>query len=1136
MLFADLVGFTALSERLDPEDVAHVQDAYFGVVRETMERYGGQLEKFIGDAAMAVFGIPRTREDDAEHAVRAGLALAAGVESLSGRLGLEEGDLHVRVGVNTGEVAYAVEGPDQGRVTGDPVNVAARLQSEAPQGAVLLGDETCLAVAAAFELGPVLSLALKGKSAPVAARVAHSALPEASRERAMGSLRAPVVGRDVELAWLRQTVQSVADGRSALRLIVAPPGVGKSRLVRDGAHLILNRGDVQAVWMARVRPEASPFEPLGQLLREAAGAPVGAAIDPASLRAALGRSALLSPARADVVADALAALGDGGRAAPAAPPVAALGSTPGAAPATVPGTAAPVAAPAADGTHRAEQLAAWLDGFDALLAGRSVLWVVEDVHWAGPDLLGALRAAAARTRPGSGRLLILATARPSLQERPDAAEGIERLDLAPLGGLPVTELIRALVGDALPDALVSAIVERSDGNPLFVEELLRTWVAAGRLVRDEQGAWSLAAPGTHVAIPSTVQQIYAAQIDDLSPAERAVVRRGSVSGRRFPSAALPRLDVPDGAPAIARLVESGVVSGPLDDPISGDLFTYRHALLRDAGYASLSRAERARLHIRMAAWLEAAAGPRADEVADAIGLQYVAALEAAPALAPSIGDGLSRTEVSDRAGGWLERAADAELGLGAVRAAAHMYGRAVAHAAPGQTMLRARRLMGLGRSMASAADMGEAGEHLTEARDLYLDLFRTPPSEAAREQARDGVGRATELLGRLWCEQLRFRDAQALGRVTRELLGAGPENRPHAVRARLLMLESRAEHDATDADTSGVLDEARQIARAAGDQLLELEATRRLAVVRSELGLADPDGWPAVEALGRQVGDWGAVVAALINATTDFSDDDPARALPVIEQAHAIADARGMAEQLAWTDYSRAEILVVMGDIDGALAVCERALASAESNQYLRVAIRIYALQVPIALLRGDTGPAIRVEALWTGMTRPPDSPYARMVRAALDLCRAEAGLRGPLVPDPQMCLPALDMPASQASWLLAVERVVDAWLAAGMLDVVAEGVRRMVTVRSNPATSGLARATGDALAGKLALARGERESGAALVRGALDSVRSIPAPLWIERWLAVLEVAGAATPAEISEREPMRQQLGLIDEDRGSL
>src|SRR5438876_2729547 len=187
VLFADLVGFTSLSEGLDPEDVSTVQDAYFAAVRETVGRYGGRLEKFIGDAAMAVFGVPVGRDDDAERAVRAGLALTSAIEQVGAGFGLAEGALRLRVGVNTGEAAVHPEAAfEEGMVTGDAVNVAARLQAAAPPGGVVIGEATALAVADVIELEPLGPLQLKGKSEGVPARRAVGVLPERSRDRAMG--------------------------------------------------------------------------------------------------------------------------------------------------------------------------------------------------------------------------------------------------------------------------------------------------------------------------------------------------------------------------------------------------------------------------------------------------------------------------------------------------------------------------------------------------------------------------------------------------------------------------------------------------------------------------------------------------------------------------------------------------------------------------------------------------------------------------------------------------------------------------------------------------------------------------------------------------------------------------------------
>ncbi|MGH2446134.1 MAG: adenylate/guanylate cyclase domain-containing protein, partial [Candidatus Limnocylindria bacterium] len=295
VLFADLVGFTPLSEQLDAEDVATVQDAYFAATRETIQRYGGILEKFIGDAAMAVFGAPRARDDDAERAVRAGLALIGALEQLEARLGMAPRTLQLRVGVNTGEVVHATEGPDAGRVTGDTVNTSARLQTAARPGAVLIGELTALTVAETIETQPIGTVELKGKREPMRAWEAIGARSQPSREEALGALKAPMLGRDDELRQLQAAVRAVAADRRADRVvIIAPPGVGKSRLLAELAATT----DAE-ILRARVRPQATtPYETVAQLL---------AAANPAKLERALV-DAGVADTRASVIQQEVARL------------------------------------------------------------------------------------------------------------------------------------------------------------------------------------------------------------------------------------------------------------------------------------------------------------------------------------------------------------------------------------------------------------------------------------------------------------------------------------------------------------------------------------------------------------------------------------------------------------------------------------------------------------------------------------------------------------------------------------------------------------------------------------------------------------------------------------------------------------
>ncbi|HEY5488894.1 MAG TPA: adenylate/guanylate cyclase domain-containing protein, partial [Candidatus Limnocylindrales bacterium] len=470
VLFADLVGFTTLSERLDAEDVATIQDRYFAAVRDTIGRYGGRLEKFIGDAAMAAFGVPIARDDDAERAVRAGLALVHAVQDLGAQLGIEEDVLHLRVGINTGEAVVAISGTDEGRITGDTVNTAARFQTAAPPDGVLIGETTALAVGDIAELGEQQRLELKGKSKPVGARLVAGFRSEPSREQAMGALRAPTIGRATELDKLSRAIDRAAGGATERWVVVAPPGVGKTRVLREVASSAAARSDL-VIWRSRARPgSVSPFDAIAGLLLSAIGsdgAQIAEAADIEQRLVARGMAA----ARASVVAGVCSSL---------------------------------LFPHGADGNVRQTTddrdalFAAWLDGLDALAGDSTQVWLVEDVHWAGGDVLAFVDLAGSRSSR-AGRLIV-ATARPSLLEShvewatDEVDRGRNVLRLATLQPASAHELIAALVGEALPTELVERIVERSDGNCLFIEELLRTWVSVGTLVQDDSGRWRLSVP------------------------------------------------------------------------------------------------------------------------------------------------------------------------------------------------------------------------------------------------------------------------------------------------------------------------------------------------------------------------------------------------------------------------------------------------------------------------------------------------------------------------------------------------------------------------------------------------------------------------------------------------------------------
>jgi class 3 adenylate cyclase/tetratricopeptide (TPR) repeat protein len=1050
VLFADLVGFTPLSERLDAEDVATIQDAYFDATRETIQRYGGVVEKFIGDAAMAVFGAPRSRDDDAERSVRAGLALIGAVEQLNARLGLEPDALQLRVGVNTGEVVHATAGTDAGRVTGDTVNTAARFQAAARPGSVLIGELTALTVADAIETAAVGQVELKGKAEPVRAWEAVGTRSHPSREEALGTLRAPTLGREAELERLRAAIATVGDERRAERLlIVAPPGVGKSRLLAE-----LAATTDATVLRARVRPQGTaPFETVAQLFE-------GLELD--ALEAALA-SAGTPAARGKVIAAEVRRLHE-----------------PGEAPHPASGDLA---------AERDARFEAWTAALDAL-TDRPSAWLVEDVHWAGPDLLAFLDHAG-RAPSRHGRLLVT-TARPSLLESAREWCETQRIDLAPLPPTDAANLVHALVGDALPAELVDAVVERSDGTPLFIEELIRTWASVATLVAGDDGRWSLAVQPDAVLLPQTVQAIYAAQLDDLPPDARLVARRGSVAGRRVPMAALHPLELEDRRDGVEILLRRDFLAGPLSDEVTGEAYAYRHALLRDAGYASLARVERARLHVAMAAWLEQVAADRADVIAEAIAEHHALALDSLPALAS--GDLPDRAALARSAAAWYERAAAAALGLSAHEAARRLLERSIdltdAEDAP---LDLARRRLRLGEILSESADLDAGIGHLEAAVAIFADWL---PDTAA------GYAEAVYALGRSYMQQIRFPEAGTITSSALAALDAAGADEP-AGRSRLMALHawSVSALDLTD----GVLDEARaaeELAATVGDPTLELDVLEHVTSARGEVGTMDPDAWSEIARRALALGRWQQAAIATRIRAFERVDHDPAAALPGIDAAAELAQAHGMTEQSGWCELARCETLFVIGRWDEALDSGLRAIELGERYAYIRLAFRTWVVLLPMLAARRDSSLLERHARWWRQAkqhfpTNP--SPYGSFLTAAVGAWRAAAAGETPPVPDAS--LTAFDLGFSNPHFLAAVETVTDAWLAHDRLDLARAIAAKPVDDEATP----LMRSSSDLVRARVAAAEGASQDPHAHARDSAAHARGIGASWWLARALRLL-------------------------------
>ena len=613
VLFADIMGSTPLGEALDPEDLQDVLGSYAEAMRQEIEAEGGTVEKFIGDAVMAVFGAPVAHEDDPSRALRAALRMRRRLGELNDALDSRHGvRLAMRIGVNTGDVVASREPrAEAGIVTGDAVNAAARLEQTADPDQILVAERTARA-ARGFAFRDVGALTVRGKSRPVATVELldeTSAVPGAA-ERGLPGLRAPMVGRDQELELLRSIFGRLASsGRAQLVTIYGDPGIGKSRLTRELLAWADAQADGVTVLKGRCLPygEAITYWPLGEVLKTYTGV-----LDSDPPEAALAKIAALEE-------DVLAAVPDSARSA------AVLAFTFGLEDERFGLAILPPR------QVRLETHEAWRAFFTGLAADRPAIVVIEDIHWADDPLLDLLEELADRV---AGPLLFVCPSRPDLAQRRTGWGGGKRnfssIFLEPLSHDDATTLVEVLLAvDDLPDETRESILARADGNPLFLEEIIRHLIDEGRIVRDG-GRWRATEHVGEIVIPDTVQAVLAARIDLLPAVERSALLSASVVGRVFWNGSVARLlEDGNGAAdeALGRLEDRELVLSQLGSRIAGEReFLFKHVLTRDVAYGTLARRDRARAHADVAAWIESAAGERQREFADLLahhlGLAY----------------------------------------------------------------------------------------------------------------------------------------------------------------------------------------------------------------------------------------------------------------------------------------------------------------------------------------------------------------------------------------------------------------------------------------------------------------------------------------------------------------------------------
>jgi class 3 adenylate cyclase len=673
VLFADVVGSTALGESLDPEDLRHLLSRFYEIAHQVVDGHAGTLEKFIGDAAMAIFGLPLAHDDDARRALDAALELRDRVRD-SDQLG---GQLPIRIGVNTGEVVASRDrGAGDFLVTGDAVNVAARLQQAAEPWQILASARTASAASGAYEFGPPQEMELKGKARAISARslVGRSL---ASRPHA------PLVGRDADLAQLELVARrAFSERRPYLVSLIAPAGTGKSRLVEEFLARIGTVAPGSQVALAQCMPygQRLTYWPMRALLLGLLDLPEDEAT-PEEVR----RSARLW-------------LQDAGADSPAE---------------TAELLAATIGASDTDVLDRNALFAAWRMALELAAAQRPLVLVVEDLHWTSDSLLDLIEFIL-QPRVDTP-MLMLALTRPELLERRPTWGGGRRnhvsLALEPLDEDSVERLVQNIL-DGPARELTPIVVQRSEGNPFYAGEIVRSMVERGVDLRDPAAVAEAAA-----SLPDTVQATVLARLDALDSVSRRVLQLGSVFGRGFSvdgiAALAPEL-ADDAAQAVDRLLDREMLR-----PAARGELLFRHILIREVAYGTLPRAERSIHHLAAGRWLESSSGGREDELAELIAYHY----REAAVLAASGGE--PGGEAQQRAVQWLSRAAEvAAAARGIAEAGAHL--RSAIELAPAgqqpELFQRIGQVYGSGdQSVQAFANAYRVGREQSRAADFLLD-------------------------------------------------------------------------------------------------------------------------------------------------------------------------------------------------------------------------------------------------------------------------------------------------------------------------------------------------------------------------------------------------------------------------------
>ena len=867
VLFADLVGFTGASESRDAEDSRDLLPRYFESARTLVERYGGTVEKFIGDAVMAVWGTPVAQEDDAERAVRAALDLVAAVPEL-------DSGLRARAGVLTGEAAVTVGAEGQGMVAGDLVNTASRVQSAADPGTVLVGEATRRASEAAIAYTAAGEHELKGKAEPLSLWKALRVVAHRGGAVRASALEAPFVGRDRELRLVKDFFHGTADdGRASLVTVVGVAGIGKSRLAWElEKHL---DGLVENVWWHRGRclayGEGVAFWALAEMVRMRAGI-----VEDEPEEAATGKLAA-------VVAQHVPDHGEREWVEPMLRHLLGLGERPQ--------------------VERTDLFSAWRLFIERMSDTATVALVFEDLHWADTALLDFVEHLLewSRARP----IFVLALTRPELIERRGdfgtRSHSSTRLVLEPLSDDAMEALLEGLV-PGLPDDLRSEIRERADGIPLYAVETVRMLLDRGALERDGE-TLHLVGDIDSLDVPETLHALIAARLDGLPADERRLIQHAAILGKTFAArgvAALGGLESESLEQLLDRLVrkEILVLDANPRSPERGQ-YGFLQALVQRVAYDTLSKKERGRLHRAAASYLEHEAGIDPDEISEVIAAHYRDAFDTDPA-------GEHADSDRDAARAWLVRAGERAAALGAPEDAQRAFddAAAITH----EPIERAALLERAGQLARTADRIVASEERLREAVDLFTGVGDT--HAAARAAASLGLA--------LW--QLNRAD-DALSTLRPAFEALADEERDADV-GRLAAEIARIEYFAGESDRAREhVEIAIDLGEAHGELSLVSQALNTKALV---LGSSRPHEQHALLQESLRIAEANDLVEPMLRSINNLiatSVDRPNEELELLERGLSIARARGQQYWLTWFGAGLVYQHFDQGDWAAALAV-----------------------------------------------------------------------------------------------------------------------------------------------------------------------------------------------------------------------